>query len=86
MVGGHRFTADLVQRGKERLARSYSYQSETPGPTSFFSLQAIQLMNDEIPTSRQKVKHRLAGLGEKDIVFNLMPSMSQKTSGIVSSP
>ena len=53
MVVGHRFTADLVQRGKERLARSYSYLSETPGPTSFFSLQAIQLMKSQLRAKKQ---------------------------------
>ena len=69
MVRGHRFTADLVQRGKERLARSYSYLSETPGLTSFLSLQAILLMKSQLRAKKSSMAWH-AGLGEKDIVFN----------------
>ena len=78
MVVGYRFTADLVQRGKERLARSYSYLSETPGPTSFFSLQAIQLMKSQL-------RAKESSMGWQDLVKKTsyliemeMPSMSQK--------
>ena len=47
------------------VARS-SFPSVTLGPTSF---SFVLVVCSQVPTRREKIEHGLAGLGERDIIF-----------------